>query len=88
MSPAVYRPDEKNAALTAGVLCYLIWGFVGLAMQAMGHAGAGSWEILAHRIVWGAVTALVFVLAAKQWPQVLRVLSEPKPWAGCSPRRL
>lgn len=69
---------ERRAAWTAGLSSYLIWGFLPLAMQAMAAAGAGSWEILAHRVLWGAVAAGVFVLIAKQGGQVARVLREPK----------
>ena len=71
-------PGERRAALTAGVFCYLIWGFVPLAMQEIGRHGPGAWEILAHRILWGGVTAGMFVLAARQGRQVMRVLREPK----------
>src|SRR5436305_1099363 len=76
--PASTKTSESQTAVVAAVFCYTIWGFVPLAMQAMGRAGAGSWVILSHRIVWGAVTALVFVLLAKQDGQVARVLREPK----------
>jgi chloramphenicol-sensitive protein RarD len=76
--PNTTSDTETRAAFTAAVFCYVIWGFVPLAMQAMGHAGAGSWEILAHRIVWGSVTAGVLVLLAKQGRQVLTVMADPK----------
>jgi len=76
VSADLAKTKESRAALVAGIACYLIWGFVPLAMQAMGRAGAGPWEILAHRIVWGAVTAGVMVLLAKQGRDVLRILSE------------
>lgn len=68
----------KHAALLSGTGAYLIWGFVPLVMQAVGRTGPGAWEILAHRILWGAVTAALFVAVAHQWPGVLRVLKEPK----------
>ena len=68
----------SRAALGAGVLCYLIWGFAPLFFQAVGRLGADSWEILAHRAVWGALTAGVFVLAARQGPQVLQVVRSPR----------
>ncbi len=74
-------PDEtksNSAALTAGIACYLIWGFVPLVFQLIGRLGVGSWEILAHRIVWSAPTALIFVLLAHQWRQVLAVFRQPK----------
>lgn len=75
------RSDEtkaNSAALTAGIACYLIWGFVPLVFQVIGRLGVGSWEILAHRIVWSAPTALIFVLLASQWRQVLGVFRQPK----------
>lgn len=74
--------DTDNTPLAAGLLCYLIWGFVPLAFQAIGHLGVGSWEILAHRTLWGAPTALVFVLLAKQGAQALGVFRNPRVLAG------
>ena len=72
----------NSAALGAGLACYLIWGFVPLAFQAIGRLGVGPWEILAHRTLWGAPTALAFVLMARQGRQVLRVFSNPKLLGG------
>ena len=70
--------DEAKAGLLAGLLCYLIWGFVPLAFQAIGREGVGAWEIMAHRVIWGVVAAGGFVLAARQGPQVLRILKTPR----------
>jgi chloramphenicol-sensitive protein RarD len=69
---------EARVALLAGIGCYLIWGFVPLVFQAIGALGVGPWEILAHRTVWGTPTALLFVLLAGQWRQVVRVFSNRK----------
>ncbi len=69
---------EKRAALAAGIGSNLIWGFLPLAMQAIARTGPGPWEILAQRVVWGAVAAGVFVLLARQGGQVLRIVREPK----------
>jgi chloramphenicol-sensitive protein RarD len=71
----------KDAAIAAGVGAYLIWGFVPLVMQAAAHAGPGPWEVLAHRIVWGAVAAAIFVAFARQWRGLARALSERKTMA-------
>lgn len=71
-------PGEPRLALTAGIGCYLIWGFVPLVFQAVNRLGVGPWEILAHRIVWSIPTALLFVLLARQGPQVLAVLRNPR----------
>ena len=73
------QPAEvSRAAVGAGVLCYAIWGFVPLAFQAIGALGVGPWETLAQRTIWSAPTALIFVLAAHQWRQVVGVFSQPK----------
>lgn len=76
--------DESahRTALAAGVVCYLIWGMAPLVFQAMGRLGIGSWEILAHRSLWGAPTALVFVLLARQGRQVLEVFRKPRLLVG------
>jgi chloramphenicol-sensitive protein RarD len=69
---------ERRAAFGAGFVCYLVWGFVPLAFQAIARQGVGPWETLAHRVIWGGLAALVFVFGARQGRQVLRVLREPK----------
>src|SRR6185436_13068529 len=78
MSSSPSASGESRLALTAGIGCYLIWGFVPLAFQVMGRLGVGSWEILAHRTLWGAPTALALVLIAGQGRQVLRVFRDRK----------
>ena len=70
--------SEARAALAAGLLCYLIWGFVPLIFQQMAHQGANAWEIMGHRAVWGLVWSLLLVLLARQWSQVMAVLRQPK----------
>lgn len=70
--------SPKHAALLSGAGAYLIWGFVPLVLQAVGRTGPGAWEILAHRILWGAITAAIFVALARQWQGVLRVLTDRK----------
>lgn len=76
--PPAAAPGDSRLALTAGIGCYLIWGFVPLAFQAIGALGVGSWEMLAHRIFWSIPAAALFVLLAKQGRQVLGVLRQPR----------
>jgi chloramphenicol-sensitive protein RarD len=71
-------PPVNNAALAAGAVCYMIWGIVPLAFQVMGRLHIGAWEILAHRTLWAAPTAFLFVLLARQTPQLLQVLRQPR----------
>lgn len=68
----------NTTAVGAGVVCYLIWGFVPLVFQAIGRQGVGAWEILAHRTIWATPTALIFVLVAHQWRQVAAVFRTPR----------
>ena len=74
-------PGEARLALLAGITCYLIWGFVPLAFQAMAAFGASSWEIMAHRVIWGVPTVLVLALIARQGRQILAVLRTPRTMA-------
>jgi chloramphenicol-sensitive protein RarD len=78
MTSASGPGGEPRLALGAGVACYLIWGFVPLVFQAMGRLGVGSWEILAHRILWSLPTAALFVLIAGQGREVRNALRQPR----------
>ena len=77
-SPPTSATSGTQTAVAAGVLCYLIWGFIPLAFQQMGHHGATPWEIMANRAVWGVLWALLLVLLAKQWGQTLSILRNPR----------
>lgn len=78
MSSASAPGGESRLALGAGIGCYLIWGVVPLAFQAMDRLGISAWEIIAHRSLWAVPTALAFVLVARQGRQVLAVLRSPR----------
>ena len=65
---------ESRLALGAGIGCYLIWGVVPLAFQAMGRLGISSWEILAARTVWATPVALLIVLLARQGGEVRAIV--------------
>lgn len=76
--PESAAAGEKRAAVAAGLACAVIWGFVPLVFQAIAREGAGSWETLCERIIWGGLAAAIFVGFARQWGQVARVLREPR----------
>lgn len=69
---------ETRLAAAAGISCYLSWGLIPLLFQHVGRLGAGPWEILAHRILWGAPTAVVLVLLGRQGADVRAVLRQPR----------
>jgi chloramphenicol-sensitive protein RarD len=69
---------ESRLALAAGTGCYLIWGFVPLAFQAMARLGVDPFEILAHRVIWSLPTAALIVWLAGQGGQLRAVLRRPR----------
>lgn len=79
-------PTEGRDALIAGVVCYVIWGFIPLAFQAMAHAGASPVEIVAHRATWSVLWAAALVLAFSHGGQTLEALRNPRvlTWMGVS----
>jgi chloramphenicol-sensitive protein RarD len=70
--------SEGRSAVLAGAACYAIWGAVPLFFQLIGRLGPSAWEILAHRVIWGAITAVVFVVMARQGRELVSVLRAPR----------
>jgi chloramphenicol-sensitive protein RarD len=69
---------SSRLAPSAAVASFVIWGIVPLLFQALAARNATSVEILAHRGFWAIFFSALFVTAARQWPDVARVLREPK----------
>lgn len=86
MPPRSTPGGDSRLALGAGIGCYLIWGFMPLAFQAIGRHGVGSWELLSNRILWGIPAAVVFVLLAGQGREAAAVAQRPRvlAWLGVS----
>jgi chloramphenicol-sensitive protein RarD len=78
MPPASAPGGSPRLALGAGIGCYVIWGFVPLVFQAIGHRGVGPWELLAQRTFWAIPAAALFVALAGQARQVARVFRTPR----------
>lgn len=70
--------DEGRTALIAAVGCYALWGFLPLYFHALGVLGADPFEMIGHRLVWAAPCALIAVLAASQWGELMAVLRQPR----------
>jgi len=77
-APGGASPGSSRAALIASIVNNLLWGGAPLLFMALGRAGASSWEIVAQRAMWSAPWAGALVLLSGQWPQVRRVLGEPR----------
>lgn len=54
---------DRRAGLVAGVASYLIWGFFPLYFALV--AAVGPLEVLAHRIVWSLLSAVVLLVALR-----------------------
>jgi chloramphenicol-sensitive protein RarD len=78
MSDSSGPGGEGRAALTAGLVCYGLWGFLPLYFHLLGGMGVGSAEMIAHRILWAVFWAAGLVMLSRQGPEVRRVLTEPK----------
>lgn len=63
-----------------GFLAYLIWGAFPLYFNAL--APAGSWEILAHRIVWTALLCALILLATRDLRWLVRLARRPRQLGG------
>jgi chloramphenicol-sensitive protein RarD len=70
--------SETRTAVAAATGCYLIWGLLPLAFQQMAGLGAGPWEILANRMVWGVLAAALLLLIARQGAETRRLLASPR----------
>ena len=52
---------EGRQALTAGLVCYFLWGLLPLFFHLLARLGVGAFEIMAHRTLWAVIWAAVLV---------------------------
>lgn len=76
--PAAAMPEATRRGLLGGVGAYLMWGFFPLFWPLLEPAGA--FEILAQRIVWSLVFALVACLLLRR--RFWRGLERPREWGA------
>lgn len=86
LAAPVAGDSPARQALIAGTICYVIWGFLPLAFQAIGRSGADPVEIVAHRGAWSVLWAGGLVLLLRQTAQVAAALRSPVVlgWLGLS----
>ena len=77
-TPADAPGGSSRPALTAGIACYTLWGFLPGLFIVMGRAGAGPWEIVGQRVLWSMPCALLLVVLARQGGEVLRLTRRPR----------
>ena len=67
--------DSKNdlkTGLLCAFTCYLIWGFISIYWELT--EGAGSWEVIAHRIVWTPFFILLWVSITRKTAELAHAL--------------
>ncbi len=76
--PAAPRDGGSRGAVTAGLVCNLLWGSTPLLFMQLDRMGASSWEIVAQRAMWSVPCAGLLVLLAGQGAEVARILRDPR----------
>lgn len=75
MTPSRLSPvSDLRRGLLFGLAAYSMWGLFPLYWPLLEPAGAV--ELLAHRIVWSALTMAIVVAAMRRTPQVLAVVRD------------
>jgi Predicted permeases len=49
---------------------YVCWGLLPVFWKSLQHVDAGNWEIVAHRIIWSLVFALVLLTLGRRWSRI------------------
>ncbi len=62
---------DHNKGLGAGLFCFVFWGFAPIYFKLLQHVPA--LDIIAHRIIWAALTLLLF-LAIRERRQLFQAL--------------
>ncbi len=66
--------NEHNKGLSAGIFCFVFWGFAPIYFKLIQHVPATS--IIAHRIIWAALFLLLF-LAVREKRALFSALKIP-----------
>ncbi|WII93112.1 EamA family transporter RarD [Kingella negevensis] len=69
---------EERKGLWYALGCYGVWGLFPLFWYPLNHSAMPATQILAHRIAWSAVFAVILLLAFKQGRVVVQAVKQPK----------
>ena len=70
----------------SGLAAYVMWGFFPIYFHDLRPAGAV--EILAHRIVWSAVSVAILITVIRRWRTLRDLTRRPRTVAGIALARL
>ena len=65
----------KNLGAIYALTAYFMWGFAPLLWKAMDQVGSA--EIVAHRMLWACVFAVIIVLVSRQFGALMALLRQP-----------
>lgn len=69
---------NKTKGWHYAALCYVIWGTFPIYWSPLNGAAIGAEQILAHRVLWSAVFAVILLIVFKQTHLVLAAFRQPK----------
>jgi len=64
--------NPQRRGYLSGIGAYLLWGFFPLYFKLL--RPAGPIEILAHRVIWSAVTVVAILFAVRRWQAIRELL--------------
>ena len=72
--------NEVRRGYLFGLVAYACWGFFPLYFKLLRPAGA--LEILAHRVIWSAVSVALLLFALRGWRRIAALRHRPRTVAG------
>ncbi|WP_373741169.1 EamA family transporter RarD [Neisseria sp.] len=70
--------QNPRKGLLYALSCYLIWGLFPIYWYPLNHSAMPAMQIMAHRVLWSAVFALILVCRFRQLPALFSVFRTPK----------
>ena len=78
MSFNVMPENDKQRGLIYAVSCYVLWGLFPLYWYPITQTAIPASQILAQRVVWSSLFALILVVGLRQYQPLLQALRNPK----------
>lgn len=78
MNTTQISPEEARKGLIYATACYTFWGLFPIYWYPINHSPIGADQLLAQRIVWSAVFAVIFILFSRQKVEFFRAVRTPK----------
>src|SRR5690606_36358175 len=67
--------DRTKEGILCAAAALTFWGIIPIYWKLLSHLSA--WELLFHRVLWGSVPLLIYLLVSGHWSGLKR-LSQPR----------